>query len=942
MDDRTTAALSMCQTRLALEAGPGRPALDRETIANVVRIVLSDPFFSEVDEESLRRALEERFTVFVPGHDALGSDTDHVQWLPGQIENIKWRFWERYRDYLIPSFPHSVITSIDEITFDVLGRLENPGRTGKWDRRGLVMGHVQSGKTANYCGLICKAADAGYKVFIILSGIHNSLRSQTQIRMDEGFIGYMSQYVGFEGAFFPPTGAGKLDSSLRADTATNRAEKGDFNRSIAKQFGIHPGGNPLLFVVKKNVSVLKNLNNWIMSFTDVEEQESRRRYVKNVPLMVIDDEADLASVDTRKMTIDENGDVDPDHDPTKTNQQIRKLLRLFEKVAYVGYTATPFANIFIYENSFSPKYGEDLFPRSFILTIPAPSNYMGPQKVFGLPDDPDIGIEEADPLPLVRTVTDHAVSERNDEAAGWMPPKLIKKTRHEPLIDGERRLPGSLHEAIRVFILSSTIRKIRQCMPRHNSMLIHVVRFTDVQKRVANQVQEAITEITFRLRYGDGSRNPTIIDDFRRLYEEDFIPVNEQCREILGSESVDPLPDWEIVSPLLLPLASGIRLRTVNGSAGDILDYEENKEKGIDLIAIGGDKLSRGLTLEGLTVSYFLRASRMYDTLMQMGRWFGYRDHYIDLCRLYTTREIRQWFTHIALASEELQRELSYMVSTHSTPKDYGLMVRSHPSLMVTSQVKMRTGTKMPLSYSGSISETIIFDRDPKWIELNFDTTQAWLSELPNDCIEHGSGRLWRHVPAGMILEYLGDYRTHPDSLRADARLLANYIRTQQKKSELTNWSVKLCSIGDEARKRASFLGSSIGLVQRKALSIPSDRKYTIRRLVSPLDELADLTEQQTAEALKVTIENWLGKPEGRRPVSEPTRPGGMEIREVRDKTAGLLLVYPLIPQPEHYPDWCKPVIGIAISFPKSKTAKDVSYIVNNTFQQQDLDDDTF
>ena len=171
-------------------------------------------------------------------------------------------------------------------------------------------------------------------------------------------------------------------------------------------------------------------------------------------------------------------------------------------------------------------------------------------------------------------------------------------------------------------------------------------------------------------------------------------------------------------------------MRTINGSAGDVLDYEENKLTGLNVIAIGGDKLSRGLTLEGLSVSYFLRASRMYDTLMQMGRWFGFRDGYFDVCRLYTAAELLEWFTHIAAASEELQREFQHMVNVGGTPKDYGLRVRSHPVMLVTSAVKMRNGTNMQLSFSGDVSETIIFNSDARWIAQNFTAVTNWLTSL--------------------------------------------------------------------------------------------------------------------------------------------------------------------------------------------------------------------
>jgi hypothetical protein len=360
---------------------------------------------------------------------------------------------------------------------------------------------------------VCKAADAGYKVVIVLSGVHNSLRSQTQIRVEEGFLGIMND-VGNTQQTFKPVGVGLIDSSIRANTGTNRTQLGDFNEKVAKQFGIHPGGLPLVFVVKKNIRVLNNLIKWIRSCADAQDETTGRKYVRNVPALIIDDEADLASVDTRQQEFDEDGKPDEEHDPTKTNRNIRLLLRSFEKVAYVGYTATPFANIYIHEKSSTRELGDDLFPRSFIVNIPPPSNYMGPARIFGLQEDEDAGLDEVSPLPIVRPVSDHADSDDVDETSGWMPPKLEGKTNHIPRFQGSRAVPPSLREAIMAFLLATAVRKQREKGALFNSMLAHVVRYTKVQKEVAAQVELALRDIQQRLKNGDGDRKPTIIDEF--------------------------------------------------------------------------------------------------------------------------------------------------------------------------------------------------------------------------------------------------------------------------------------------------------------------------------------------------------------------------------------------------------------------------------------------
>lgn len=933
--------LAMCQMMLKQRAASAGRFLKTAEILEVVNEVSAMPSFAGLDKERLVAELEERFTVVTGEHRALGSNDDHIAWLPSRRNTISWRYWDRYLLYLEERIPRSAVDSVDKVAVDILERIEDPQRQGPWDRRGLVMGHVQSGKTANYCGLVCKAADAGYKVIIVLAGIHNSLRSQTQVRLEEGFLGFMNDSFGGAQQTFKPVGVGLVDSSVRANTGTSRVEKGDFNEAVARQFGIHPGGLPLVFVVKKHVGVLNNLIKWIRSCADAQDDATGRKFVRNVPALIIDDEADLASVDTRQQEFDEAGEPDEDHDPTKTNRNIRLLLRSFEKVAYVGYTATPFANIYIHNKGWTRELGDDLFPRSFIVNIPPPSNYMGPARIFGLREDEGAGLDEVQPLPVVRPVSDYADSDDVDETSGWMPPKLVDRTDHIPRFQGRRTVPPSLREAIMAFLLATAVRKQREKGALFNSMLIHVVRYTKVQKEVAEQVQLVLKDIHQRLRNGDGSRTPTIIDEFHELWGRDFVPTTSRCASILGGNHL-VLPEWESIYPMLEGIASGIRIKIINGSAGDILDYEEHRTTGIDLIAIGGDKLSRGLTLEGLSVSYFLRASRMYDTLMQMGRWFGYREKYIDVCRLYTTPELLEWFAHIAAASEELQREFDHMVNVGATPKDYGLKVRSHPTMLVTSAVKMRNGTEMRLSFSGDISETIIFKRDAKWLASNFDTIESWLVSLgPNENGGKKGGYTW-HTDASVVLDLLGRYKSHEDARRADTELLIRYIKAQIKNHELVDWTVRLVSSGLADADPRLISSLDVGLVKR--VPFPEDQRqdrYTIRRLVSPVDEQIDLTDVERTSAMAIVVENWQNDKRPSKPNEPPTIPGGSEIRQSRPKTRGLLLIYPLNPKHAGLPEGTLPVIGLAISFPKSDTATEVTYTVNNVFTSRGGDDDS-
>ncbi len=727
---------------------------------------------STVDKDSLIRELGTIFSTWIGVAKTIFNDDDHEPWFHQKRADIYWRYWNRYKQLLQQKgWASDTIDKLEEMTDDILGRLEDPERNGTWDRRGLVVGHVQSGKTANYTGIICKAIDAGYKLIIVLAGMHNNLRSQTQIRLDEGVLGYNS--VGYFEGTPRAIGVGLIDPGVqpRVDTITTRLENGDFKTAVANNFNINPGGHPLLFVIKKNGTVLKNLlEKWVDGAKNCQTDDGRS-LVSGVPLLVIDDEADHGSVDTKDHVLDQNGEPDYDHDPTVLNGRIRELLYRFDQSAYVGYTATPFANIFIHEQGKTSNYGDDLFPRSFITCLPAPSNFIGPSRVFGLDNDFNPDDDKFEGLPILRPVRDHADTLKSHETKGWIPPK--HNSAHVVLYNDIDTVSLSLRKAIHSFVLTCAARTARGHEKVHNSMLVHVTRYNNVQQQIYDQVSRELTSLLNRLLLGEGSAPNPVIEELEELWKTDFEPTTET----IGFSDC-PQVSWSTIEDLLVKTASSIKIKQINGSAGDVLDYEEHKNSGLNVIAIGGDKLSRGLTLEGLSVSYFLRASKMYDTLMQMGRWFGYRPGYVDLCRLYTSDEIIKWFEHITNANEELRQEFDNMVNVGGTPRDYGLRVKSHPTLLVTSRVKMRHGTRLLLSFGGGISETVVFYRDQKTIDRNHKATINLLTSIMKDnCpVEENptrtrkgietrnwrNSRYWSSVSPDHIKRFLSEYITHP------------------------------------------------------------------------------------------------------------------------------------------------------------------------------------
>lgn len=878
------------------------------------------------DREQLIRDLQAAYTVTVGAAGALDGAGDHIEWLADRRPDVDWKLWARYMRYLLESkgFPPAVVNRLDDVTDQILQRLEDPKRSGSWDRRGMVVGHVQSGKTANYTGLICKAADAGYKVIVVLAGLDDSLRSQTQLRIDEGLLGFDTQQRRNFDQANTRIGVGRLPGAVLypVNSLTSSAQKGDFKKSTAKQIGVNPGGtDPLILVVKKNKSILNNLISWITSFDARLTEGSDRPTVHNVPLLVIDDECDHASVNTK---VD-----DPDQDPTAINRCIRSLLASFDQSAYVGYTATPFANIFIApESSTESTHGEDLFPRDFIISLKKPSDYVGASRVFGLDADQEIGVESVAALPITRTVNDQEE---------WIP--SVHKNGH-PVPDP---MPESLRTALLSFVLVCAARRARGQETEHNSMLVHVTRFVSVQQQVADQVETELGFIKQRIRYGDGAREETLLDELRQLWESDFRPTTAA----FGNPDM-PFTEWDDLLPHIEPAVSKIEVRIVNGLSVEALEYF-GKPNGISVIAIGGAKLSRGLTLEGLSISYYLRTSKMYDTLLQMGRWFGFRPGYMDLCRLFTTAELQRWYKDIALANEDLLVQFEEMALSGGTPSDFGLRVRqSADGLVVTAAGKMRNGTKIKLTFSGAISETILFDTDPTRVQGNFECVDNFVRQLdayvdssPREESRKPASPIWKGISGEVVADFLEEFRTHPHATKAQTSVMAKYIRSRLRDElpELTSWTVALIS---NPERPEPIGGHSIGRTKRTAWpeAEPGSGVYGIRRLLSPSDEWLDLTQAQEEEAEARTHEMWEQKLIKTKSGEPPTVLNGRAVRLTRPSTHGLLLLYALDESQTGVAELQHPVMGLAVSFPVSRSAGEgsIEYVVNNVYSQLELE----
>lgn len=915
-----------------------------------------------IDREAIIDELIRRFSVWMGDDLVLQDTTGHEPWLDASRKQ-DWRYWQRYRELIERDLSWEIADKLDKSTDKIIGMVEDPLRSGAWSRRGLVVGHVQSGKTASYTGLVCKAADAQYKVIIVLAGLHNNLRSQTQIRLEEGFLGYETNSTS---DVLRRVGVGQIDTdmSIKPNCATTRADNGDFGGRAAQQLSITPEQRPWLFVVKKNKSVLVRLLNWIQNhvadtpIADEDEASAEKDKLPRVkkratkfPLLIIDDEADNASVDTGELILDQDGIPDDEHQPTTINRLIRRILHSFSRSAYVGYTATPFANIFIHERAATKNEGPDLFPSAFIQNLAAPSNYVGPGTVFGRPH----ASGRMGQLPLIHEVAD---SQSEDKLSGWMPVK--HKSSHVPDWSSTEPLPPSLRDAVDSFVLACAVRVLRGQGSRHSSMLVHVTRFNHVQTKVRQDVDHYVQGLRQKISRRIGHED--ILSRMQKLWVEDFLPATQHIRAAGVGDVPETDPSWDQVVSVLPDVLHDIDVRMINGTAGDVLDYEENKDRGLKVIAIGGDKLARGLTLEGLCTSYFLRASRMYDTLMQMGRWFGYRPGYLDLCRLYTSPDLVRWFKHVSDAASELREEFELMVNSGSTPRDYGLKVQSHPELMVTSQLKMRNAKTLLLSYSGQLMQTVSFPITTGALERNLRATRSLVASLGapaesgniirrfESLEQQWNGHLWKGASASTVVDFLLAYETNEAAHRVNSKVLAEFVQKMSAAGELSDWTVALLGLQSGDHKDAEELAPGIRVNRvKRGVADPDVRdRYSIGVLLDPKDESIDLDEMQWGAALKLTTDAWQSRKEKS---SEPPRtPSGPTIRKIRglgsegvpaEPHKGLLILYVLDPDKATGTDetFLKGLPGVAafgISFPGSKSDMKVEYKINNVGWEQE------
>lgn len=641
---------AMFETLQAMQPDRDPATRDAELLTNLAQYDTSfpDAYRAYLSEE--RDRIEDLAT-----HNALINERNKAPWYSGP--KTSKGIWPTYRTKLESRLPKAAVSDIDASTSQILSQCANPLQRGD-RRKGLVIGYVQSGKTANYAGLIAKAVDAGYRIVIVLAGMHSNLRAQTQSRLDADL--HLREIKDGGVAWYPLTG---VDSDIAPKNPVSP---------------VGNTGNAIVMVVKKNEKRLANVLAYLQSIAKQHPDMLRSRAT-----LIIDDESDQATPNTKgaKNLV------------STINQRIRDIWSEVQTGTYVAYTATPFANIFI-----DPSDAGELYPDDFAMVLPRPNEYMGADTYF---DTTRLDDQEGVPTnALARIIPD-------DEAA-------ILAPSGRDLTDYDPHATHSLAEAIRWFLIATAIRQLRTGEAKHSSMLLHTSHRVDAHDRLRDAVVDFLKDTAL-----DDDRHH---EAFRSTFEAEI----GRASELRDDELV---PSWDDLWPVIDDLIPRVQVRVDNGTSNNRVSYPEGDPQTV--LAIGGGTLSRGLTLEGLVVSYFLRTSNAYDTLLQMGRWFGFRPRYRDLARVWTAAGMLEDYAHLALVERELREDIAVMIDEGMTPHDMAIPVRAHKGrLQITGTGKMDFVDLVHTGLGGTRRQTIYLDRSPAGIERTQAAAKTFVAKV--------------------------------------------------------------------------------------------------------------------------------------------------------------------------------------------------------------------
>jgi hypothetical protein len=797
----------------------------------------------KVDDITLRNYFEtsvkEYLSVYPidPGISHSLTKEGFKTWLDNEREeDINWDYSNRYFEHLLKSGrSKKVVKETEDSSYSILSKMADPKSTKSIYNKGLVVGAVQSGKTGNFNAVINRAIDSGYEIVIVLAGIMEDLRSQTQQRIEKDIIGEGKIDSG------EPTGTkgvGKIrrfgvrgdDKVIQVKSLTS--ENKDFSKAVEELD--HTLNDKYVLVCKKNVSVLKNLIIWLHN--SLEEGKEKH----NIPLLIIDDEADNASLNNM-------GSKGRNY-ASKTNGHIRAILELFHVKSYLGYTATPFANVLqdrneYPENDWEIKYkfkGEDfekqlkrvdnIFPDDFIELLNPPSNYVGAKQIFETITPIDNQTDDNEKIPLVAPAVDDYIENfpsrlyENDDGEiigienirsrgewderygyeGYLDFDTYSNYRREtwaPRKDDTfpKELPESLKTAVKCFIIALTIRETRipemvnsELYQPHNTMLVHISRFTFWQNTTKKLIDEYVNEIISRINNDKPYKSTSIYAEFKKLWYGNygFAHIVENIKSYLPKgyedEFISPLV-FDSLVPVFIDAVKGIEVKAINSFTKDSLEYSRNSSKKI--IAIGGNRLSRGFTLEGLTINYFIRVTNYSDALLQMGRWFGYRPGYLDCCKIFTTQDSLDKFNSTTLCIEELETEFIKMEEQGKTPENFVLRVKKHPgTLKITRPSILKNTKEVKWSFQDQLVMTTQLKVDKKnitdiWSNFKNNIAPKFNKRSGEDIIKYSAN-------AQEVIDIL---KNQPNNFNdKNPEYLSRFIELCNKEGYLTNWTIAL------------------------------------------------------------------------------------------------------------------------------------------------------
>jgi hypothetical protein len=667
------------------------------------------------------------------------------------------------------------VESVDIESTSVLSLTDNPGQS-RFSTRGLVLGHVQSGKTGNMAAVIAKAADTPYKFFVVLSGLTDSLRNQTQARLDADLIDN-----GHRDRWYPWT---QVDRRLD----DGRIEKRDFN---------HPpsGGFPLagpechIAIMKKNAAVLRRFKRKL--------ETTPKGLLAQTSFMIIDDECDQASVNSARLQASISA----------TNKVIREIVALLPRVAYVGYTATPFANILI-----DPNEPQDLYPRDFIHPLRKAEAYFGAEELFGREalqgEDADIDsgynmvrIVDAKEVPSLRPAPKQASSFSFD-------------------------MTESIRDAVRYFILVVAARQVRGHEGEHSTMLVHTSVLNSVHNVTRLVIEPYVKDLAARITTGDES----LLRELKQLWTKEAEIVDASR---FGNKQVT----YDMLRPWLSEVAASIEVKVENWRSQDRIDYSA---PGRRYIVIGGNVLARGLTLAGLVVSFFMRTSSQYDTLMQMGRWFGYRRGYEDFPRIWMEEDVRDDFFDLATVEEEIRRDIETYAIDNVRPIEFATRIRKIPGLAITARTKLRNIRTATIGFEGEHVQTIKFRRsDADVLKANWDAGHRLLCNAAHNLVR--GNQVSAGVPASEIVRFLDEYRIE-EGRTLQSKFLREYIQDLATKDPSAhNWNVAVITgSSNQTSERPLGPAGTVSCVTRSPLRNSGELAF-VKAIMSRGDVLADL-----------------------------------------------------------------------------------------------------